>query len=198
MLSNNMAKLQALGGKIYFTVDTVSQRFGIGPASARVWCSRHVRQGVLVRLKNGFYVTAWKWENLTRSDLFKVANVLQVPSCISLMTALAYYEVTTQAQSNYQESVCLKRTVVYSVREAVFMYVKLQSHYYGDFIKRDGIFIATKEKAFLDAVYLFSFGKYKFDMDSLDLKKLDMKKLKNLSKNYPQKTKDTMRRLCGI
>jgi predicted transcriptional regulator of viral defense system len=198
MLSKNMTELQELSRKTCFTLEDVMQRFGIQAASARVLCSRYVRQGVLVRFKNGFYTTAWKWENLTRRDLFKIANILQVPSYISLMTALAYYEVTTQAQNNYQESICLKRSIVYNVREAVFNFVKVQNRYYGDFVKTDGIFIATKEKAFMDAAYLFSFGKYKFDIDSLDMKKLDRKKLKNILKIYPQKTKEKVNRLCGI
>ena len=198
MLSKNMTELQELSRKTCFTLDDVAQRLGIQAASARVLCSRYIRQGMLVRFKNGFYTTAWKWENLTRRDLFKIANILQVPSYISLMTALAYYEVTTQAQNNYQESICLKRSIVYNVREAVFNFVKVQNRYYGDFVKTDGIFIATKEKAFMDAAYLFSFGKYKFDIDSLDMKKLDRKKLKNILKIYPQKTKEKVNRLCGI
>ena len=198
MLSKNIAVLQELSRKPYFTLGDVAQIFSLQPASARVLCSRYVRQGLLVRFKNNIYTTAWKWESLTRQDLFKIANVLQVPSYISLMTALAYYDVTTQAQNNYQESVCLKRSITYNVREAVFSYVKLQSRYYGDFIKKDGVFIATKEKAFLDAAYLFSFGKYKFDVDSLDMKKLEFKKLKSLLKVYPEKTKETVKRLCGI
>jgi hypothetical protein len=114
------------------------------------------------------------------------------------MTAMAYYEVTTQVQSNYQESICLKRSIVYNVREVVFNYVKMQEQYYGDFVKTDGIFIATKEKAFLDAAYLYSFGKYKFDIDSLDMKKLNIKKLRGIIKIYPQKTKETVKKLCGI
>ncbi|MEN6422493.1 MAG: hypothetical protein ABFD76_11165, partial [Smithella sp.] len=125
-------------------------------------------------------------------------NILQVPSYISLMSALAYYDVTSQVQKSYQESICLKRSIVYNVREAVFNYIKLQEQYYGDFVKTDGIFIASKEKAFMDAAYLYSFGKYRFDIDSLDIKKLDMKKLKNILKIYPQKTKETVKKLCGI
>ena len=198
MLSKNITELQELSKKICFTIDDVAQRFGVQAASARVLCSRYVRQGVLVRLKNGFYTTAWKWENLTRLDLFKIANVVQVPSYISLMTALTYYEVTTQAQSNYQESICLKRSIVYNVREAVFNYVKVQDRYYGDFVKTDGIFIANKEKAFIDAAYLYSFGKYKFDIDSLNMKKLDISKVKTILKIYPQKTREVVKKLCGI
>ncbi len=198
MLSKNIARLQELSRKPYFTLGDVAQNFSLQLTSARVLCSRYVRQGLLVRFKNNIYTTAWRWEGLTRQDLFKIANVLQVPSYISLMTALAYYDVTTQAQNNYQESVCLKRSVAYNVREAVFSYVKLQNRFYGDFIKKDGVFIATKEKAFLDAAYLFSFGKYKFDVDSLDMKKLELKKLNSLLRVYPEKTKETVKRLCGI
>lgn len=198
MLSKNITQLQELSRKTCFSLEDVAQRLGIQTASVRVLCSRYVRQGVLVRLKNGFYTTAWKWENLSRNDFFEIANILQVPSYISLMSALAYYEVTTQAQNNYQESICLKRSIVYNVRGAVFNYVKVQARYYGDFVKTDGIFIATKEKAFMDAAYLYSFGKYKFDVDSLDMKKLDIKKLRSIIKIYPQKTKETVKRLCGI
>lgn len=198
MLSKNITELQELSRKTCFTIADVAERLGMQTASARVWGSRHVRQGMLVRLKNGFYTTAWKWESLARLDLFKIANILQVPSYLSLMTALAYYDVTTQVQSHYQESICLKHSIAYNVRDAVFGYVKVQRQYDGDFIKIDGIFIATKEKAFLDAAYLYSFGKYRFDVDLLDLKKMDMNKLKSLLNIYPQKTKDTVARLCGI
>ena len=91
MLSKNITLLQELSKKLYFTLDDVAQHFKLQPASARVLCSRYARQGVLVRVKKNIYTTIWKWESLTRLDLFKIANVLQVPSYISLMTALSYY-----------------------------------------------------------------------------------------------------------
>jgi predicted transcriptional regulator of viral defense system len=198
MLSRNIEKLQDLGRNDFFTIDDVAQSFGLQRGSARVFCSRYAKQGLLVRLRNNLYTTASKWENLARNDYFAIANILQVPSYISLMTALAYYDVTTQAQQDYQESICLKRTIAYNVRQAVFSYVKMQRSYYSGFVKTPGFFIATKEKAFMDATYLYSFGKYRFDIDSLDLKKLDFNKLKTMVKNYPQKTKDMVKRLCGI
>lgn len=198
MLNTNIIKLQELSRRIYFTTADVAQEYGLQPASARVFCSRYVRQGLLIRLKNNFYTTSWKWENLTRGDMMKIANILQVPSYISLMTALAYYEVTTQMQGNYQESICLRRSVTYDVKDAVFQYYKLQRQYYSEFTKIDGVFIATKEKAFLDVAYLYSFGKYKFDAASLDLNKLDGNKINSLLKIYPNKTKETVKRLCRI
>jgi predicted transcriptional regulator of viral defense system len=198
MLSKNIEKLQELGKKPYFTTADVAQKFGLLPASARVFCSRYAQNGLLIRLKNNFYTTAGQWGNLTRNDMFKIANIMQVPSYVSLMSALAYYEVTTQVQGNYQESICLKRSVSYNIRDAVFNYYKFQRKYYCGFIKSNGIFIATKEKAFLDTVYLYSFGKYKFDYHALDLKKLDRKKLNDLLKIYPVRIKETVSKLCRI
>lgn len=45
MLGKNMAALQELSKKPYFTIDEAAKRFELQPDSARVCCSRHVRQG---------------------------------------------------------------------------------------------------------------------------------------------------------
>ena len=184
-----MIRLQELGNKDYFTLDEAAYDLGIKPSSARVFCSRYAQKGVLIRLKKNLYTTAWRWENMKQPDFFKIANMLQVPSYISLMTALAYHEVTTQVQQDYFESISQKRTVTYSVRDHVFQYTKIAGRYYGGFVRKGGIFIAQAEKAFLDAAYLYSFGKYRFDKDSLDLNRLEMKRLKSLLRTIRQKQK---------
>ncbi len=198
MLSRNILKLQTLNQRPYFTSEEVAVALGIQTASARVFCSRYARQGLLVKLKNGYYVTSQKWENISREDLYSIANILQVPSYISFMTALAYYEITSQVTRNYMESICLKRSRTYNIKETVFNYYKLKKQYYFDFIKKDGIFLATKEKAFLDAVYLYSFGKYNIDFSSLDMNKLDQSMIGKLVKTYPTKTRNIVRTLCKI
>ncbi len=193
-----MIQLEELSKKEYFTLDDAAQNSGITPLSARVLCSRYAKKGLLIRLKNNLYTTAWRWKNMQRHDFFKIANIMQVPSYLSLMTALSYHEVSTQAQQGYFESIGRKRTITYAVRENVFQYTKIAERYYGGFVRSGGIFIATAEKAFLDVAYLYSFGKYKFDKDSLNLSKLDSNCLKSLLQDYPQKTKETVKRLCGI
>jgi hypothetical protein len=80
----------------------------------------------------------------------------------------------------------------------MFKYYRLQKKYYFDFEKINGLFIASKEKAFIDAVYLYSFGKYNLDKSSLDLNKLNKIKIKKLIKAYPEKTKNIVRKLCRI
>jgi predicted transcriptional regulator of viral defense system len=151
-----------------------------------------------VRLKRNLYVLNENWENFDREDLLRMANFLQIPSYISFMTALSVYEVTTQVQRDFLESASLKRSIKADIKGVIFKYYKLKKQYYFGFVKKDNIFIATKEKAFVDAVYLYSFGKYKFDLESLDLDKLDEVKLKEILKAFPQKTKTIVKKLCRI
>jgi len=121
-----------------------------------------------------------------------------VPSYISFMSALCYYDISTQVQRNYIESAVLKRSKTYEIENTVFNYYKLKNNLYFGFQKLNGFFIATKEKAFFDSVYLYSLGRYKFDVSSLDLDKLDRKKIKNMLKYFPEKTKNIVVKLCRI
>ena len=78
------------------------------------------------------------------------------------------------------------------------MYSKVDKKYYFDFVKNGRFFIATPEKAFLDCVYLFSFGKYKADFDSIDFEKLNMKKIFGLLLKYPERIKKSIKKICKI
>lgn len=190
--------LQKLGKRLYFTADDVSRVLGIKIQSARVQCTRYLKQGLFVRLKKNFYVLDPKWKNFSKEDMLRISNFLQVPSYISFMTALSLYEVTTQVQRNFFESVSLKRSIRFEVEGTVFNFFKIKKEYYFDFVKKDDIFIATKEKAFIDMVYLYSLGRYKIDFDSLDISKLNKAKVKKILTVFPPKTKSIVRRLCRI
>lgn len=190
--------LLRLKEKPFFTIADLADILEIKPQSAWVLCSRYVKSGVFVRLKNNFYVLDQNWQNLSRDDFLRISNFLQVPSYISFMTALSYYEVTTQIQRDFFESASLRRSRRFDVKGAAFNFYKLKKQYYFDFIKKENIFIATKEKAFVDSAYLYSFGKYKPDFSSLDLGKLDKGKIKGIIKVFPEKTKALIKKLCKI
>jgi len=191
-------ELRKLKHKAYFSIEELPGILKIRPESARVLCSRYAQSGLFVRLKKGIYVLGERWEGLSREEFLKIANLLQVPSYISFQTALSYYGLSTQVQQNFFESTSLKRSLKADIKGAAFRYYKLKKPYYFDFTKRDGVFIASPEKAFLDAVYLGSFGKYKLDMNAVDIDKLDRKKLKNMLKGYPEQTKKIIKKLCRI
>ncbi len=190
--------LEKLKNKLFFTIEDVAESFNIKIASSRVLCYRYVKKGIFLRLKKDLYILAYKWENLSWEDFFILSNYLQVPSYISFMTALSFYEVSTQIQRNFFESASLKRSLSFNVKGVIFNFYKLKRDYYFDFFKKENFFIATKEKAFVDSVYLYSLGRYKLDFSSLDLDKLDKKRIKNILRKFPQRTKDIVKEICKI
>ncbi|MEA2022034.1 MAG: hypothetical protein U9N08_06130, partial [Candidatus Caldatribacteriota bacterium] len=140
--------------KLYFTYQDIAKILSITEDSARVLCTRYAQQKYLIRLKRNFYILKEKWDNINMGQRFELANLLQVPSYISLMTALSFYEYTTQVQQKFIESVSLYRTFVKEVEGVIFNYCKIKDKYYFSFIKKDNIFIASPEKALIDSLYL--------------------------------------------
>jgi predicted transcriptional regulator of viral defense system len=96
--------------KLYFGYEDIARVLNISPASARVSAGRYVKLGLLMRLKRNTYILRERWNTATRKEKFTLANLGQVPSYISLMTALDYYEITTQVQRDIIESIAPKRT----------------------------------------------------------------------------------------
>lgn len=190
--------IRQLNSRLFFTVNDAAQALEIKPESARVLCSRYAKAGAFLRLRNNFYVTEQRWGRATYEDFLRIANFLQVPSYISFLTALARYEITTQVPRQFFENACLRRTKNIEAAGTQFVYSKLKKELYFDFTRKDGVFIATPEKALLDAVYLYSFGKYKLDFSALDINKINLKRIKKILHPFPDKTKALVKDICGI
>jgi predicted transcriptional regulator of viral defense system len=174
--------------QLYFGCEDIARALAINPASARVSASRYVRLGLLLRLKRNTYVLSERWRAASREERFLLANLGQAPSYISLLTALDYHEITTQVQRGLIESVAVKRTKELSLNGSIFHYTKISSALYFGFTRQQNFFIATPEKAFLDAVYLISFGRYALDLSAIHDEKLNRKEIHRISRNYPLKT----------
>jgi predicted transcriptional regulator of viral defense system len=82
-------KLRKLNSRLYFTYEDVADVLGIGSNSAKVLCTRYSKIGLIIRLKKNLYTLKERWEKNSQEDFFKISNILQVPSYISLMTALS-------------------------------------------------------------------------------------------------------------
>ena len=182
--------------KPFFSLDDVAYALGIQPASAAVLCSRYVRKGLLVRLKRGLYARTEQLRNFSQQDLFRLANFLQVPSYISLTTALSYHGLTTQVQRGFFESISLKRTRKFEVAQFTFHYSKISLDLYKGYERIEGVFIALPEKALLDSLYLASLGRYSLDTSALDLSRLNNEVLENLSSSFPSRVRTFMEN-CG-
>jgi len=183
---------------MYFTPVELQRVLGIKPASIRVLCSRYVKNGIFTRLKNNVYAFSQKWADVSSEELLKAANFLQVPSYISFMTALGIYDMTTQVQRNFTESAALKRSIKYDIKGVAFNYYKLKKRLYFGFVKKDGIFIATPEKALADTLYLYSIGKYRPDLNSLSLGRLDRKELRRIAGRFPLRTQSAINKLLMV
>ena len=180
--------------KFYFGYEDIAKTLGISAGSAKVTASRYVKQGILVRVKRNMYVLRSTWKAAGREEKFLLANLGQVPSYISLMSALDYYEITTQVQRNFFESSAIKRTKEIEIDGSIFRYVKINSAYYFGFKKEKDFFIATPEKALVDAFYLMSFGRYALDISALSAEKLDRKEIRRISDVFPLKTRSILKK----
>ena len=178
--------------KLYFGYEEISRVLGISLDSARLSAHRYTKQGFLVRVKRNIYILREKWNRLDRMEKFQIANLIQVPSYISLMTAMDYYQITTQIQQDFIESIAVKRTKDTEIQKNVFNYSKIKTELYFGFLKEKDAFIANPEKALLDAIYLMSLGRYKFDLASIDFSKFNLDKLLNVVDRFPAKTRTTL------
>jgi predicted transcriptional regulator of viral defense system len=194
----NYLKIRKLKGKLFFTINDVSGIYNISQQSAWVLCSRYVKSGIFIRLKNNLYVLGMNWDNFSVDNFFRISNYIQVPSYVSFLTALSYYGISTQVQRNVFECVSLKRSKAIDIRDTTFAYYKLREKLYTGFVKEKNYFIAVPEKAFADAVYLSSLGRYSLDVSSLDTRKLNKKKLSGILKIFPKKTQNVGKEICKI
>jgi len=186
MNTQRMRKIKNL----YFGYEEIARVLGITYGSARVTASRYVKQGLLVRVKRNLYVLRERWDNMDEESFFVIANIAQVPSYISLMTALDYYGVTTQMQRNFTESVAIKRTREIQADDRIFAYSKVRRELYFGFVKERGFFIASPEKALADALYLKSVAAYNFDTTSISTGRLNRKSLQRVCGFFPKNTRE--------
>ncbi len=188
-------ELNKYEGFILSTRD-IANILSINKESAKVTASRYACKGLLIRLKKDFYISENKFNNLTEAELFKLANLIQTPSYISLTTALSYYNITTQQQRNFIESIALKRSKRKKIDKIDFEYILIKKILYSGFIKKDKFFIAIPEKALADSIYLTSLKRYNCDFEAINFKKIDKEKVTNFIKDTNSRTKNLWSELC--
>jgi predicted transcriptional regulator of viral defense system len=182
----NYPKLASID-KLYFGYHELARALAISIPAARVTASRYVQRGLLVRLKRNVYVLAERWTHLTTQELFILANVLQTPSYVSLTSALSFYEISTQVQREFIESIAVNRTTSYAISGVTFKYFKVKRTLCKGFTRRQEYFIADPEKAFIDALYLTWRGHYALDLPAINRERLDAAKLAAILADYPDR-----------
>ena len=184
--------------KLLLSTSDIANLLSLNKGSAKVTASRYTQKGFLIRIKKDCYILSNKFDYLKEEDLFRLANIIQTPSYVSLTTALSYYNITTQQTINYIESIAIKRTKNVVKKNIEFTFTRIKEELYGGFELKDNFFIALPEKAFADAVYLTSFKKYNCDFNAVNFDRIDKKKVEQylIKSNY--RTKDFWDKLCKI
>lgn len=172
------------------------------PAVLRRQVSDWLKKGYVLQLKRGMY-TLREDDRTAKLSAYLLANALYSPSYISLETALSYYGFIPE-RVPIITSIASKKTQQFSNPCGDFIYRHLKHACYGGFITQqdeygNNFFIATKEKAMVDFLYLKSLEGGTYDKSIFDLSyrlqnmdTLDKNTLQTLAKQYGQP------RLCHL
>lgn len=154
-------------GKTIFTTKDIAILWGEEiESSVKVRLSQYVKKGRLIRVRRGIYA---KDDNYNR---FELATRIYTPSYISFETVLTRAGINFQYYGNIFIASYLSREI--EVKEQKMSFVKIKDYVLSNTagIEYDNnIAIATKERAFLDRIYVSK--DYHFDyLDVLNWKKV--------------------------
>lgn len=139
-----------------FTNLEFARIFGLTPDQTEYSLRELTREGLLARLKKGFYVL--KTDPPLEEE---VANALYKPSYISFEYAMAYYNIIPEMI--YQiTSATTKPTRLFTVGHTAYSYYSIKPKAYtGYILSQRGerrFYIAEEEKALIDYLYILSLG----------------------------------------
>lgn len=151
-----------------FTIDQVYSSY---PEFCRNNLSRWVKQGYLIRLRQGIY--AFPEFRDSPDFIHYFANRIYKPSYISLHTALSFYGIIPESVPQITCVTTLK-TMTFSNVFGVYSYKNVKPGlFFGyDLKEMEGgrrIMFATPEKALLDLLYLYPFYNSVRDLEELRL-----------------------------
>lgn len=165
--------------KSYFTVADLEKVLDLKRDSLYVILNRLVKSGVLIRLAKNIYSL------FTESvDVEKIAGELYFPSYLSFEQALSHYGILSQIP--YTKTFATVRPTKKMIISGVEVeYSHLKKELFFGYILKNGKYIAEKEKALLDQLYMVSMGKRSINIEELDLKSMDIGKLTEYAKKFP-------------
>ncbi len=176
--------------KSYYTFNDLKKIINFDKQTLKVKLNRMVKRGILKRIMKGIYVL---YNRSINYEYF--ANNYLSPSYISFETALSKYGLISEVP--YEITLAtLNKTKRIKMNGNIIYYRKIQRKLFFGYEKIDKIYIAIKEKAYLDCIYLKIFGKpIGVKLENLNIKKLDKKLIFEYAKKYPAKIKNYIKHI---
>ena len=161
--------LELLSSAPYFTSQNLSLKI---KGNTRYWIRKLVKEGLLVSLKKGTYISPYYLTTVVKDPLERecyfeyLANVMRKPSYVSLEYMLSKYGAIPEAVFSIT-SVTTKSTRIYSSDLKNFIYKSISSDLFSGYkeetFKDKTIFVAKRSKALFDFIYFKDFS----DRDAL-------------------------------
>jgi predicted transcriptional regulator of viral defense system len=177
--------------KDYYSISDLTKILGLKRDSLYVTLNRWVTSGWIVRIGQGKY----QLNNQIINEKV-IANQEYSPSYLSFESALAEYGVLNQiAYALTFATTNMPKKMQIMGKNIEFK--KLSNKYFFGYQLVDGLYIADKEKALVDSLYLMSLGGDKLDFDELNLNKLSKIRFIKYLKPFPNKTKRLAKKLMS-
>ena len=165
--------------KPFYTIADLEKITSLPRNSLYVSLKRWESGGVIERVAQGIYIPMGG-----DISIENVAAQLYIPNYLSFEYALARHGILNLVPYTLTFATT-RKTKNYLLQKKRIEFRQISPELFFGFEMKNGIYIASPEKAFLDQVYFATRGKASLDFDELDIKKLSMKSLKELSRKFP-------------
>jgi predicted transcriptional regulator of viral defense system len=165
--------------KSFFTIADLEKITGLPRRSLYVTLKRWVDDGLMERVGQGIYLPA-----MTEVSLETVAAQLYIPNYLSFESALARYGILNLVPYTLTFATP-RKTRKFTLRKHGVEFRQIAPKLFFGYEMKNGINIATPEKAFLDQLYFHSRGKASMDFDELNLKGLSRQIARKFGERYP-------------
>jgi len=189
MKSIELLKLLQKINKPFYTIPDLEKITNLPRNSLYVALKRWEIGGIIERVGQGIYIPMGG-----NISLENVAAQLYLPNYLSFESALAKYGILNLIPYALTFATT-RKTKKYTLQKQEIEFRQISSELFFGYEMRNGIYIASPEKAFMDQVYFAARGKATLDFDELDIKKLSIKTLKDYSKRFPGYVRSYMEKM---
>lgn len=183
-----LKKLKEIG-KSYYTLADLSKIYPGKKDSLKVLLSRLTKKKKILRLKRDVYILPEKF-----SEIEKIANQIYFPSYLSFESALSFFGVLSQIPYSLIFATLLKSKKI-TLLDTSIEYRQIKKELFFGYFLKNGLYLASPEKALLDLLYFVSLGKLKTNSKNIDFSKIRKKKLFKYLDKYPLKTKNLVKEI---
>lgn len=165
--------------KSFYTIADLEKITGLSRNTLYIALERWKTQGFIERVGQGIYLPI----GITAS-VENIASQLYIPNYLSFESALAKYGILNLIPYTITFATT-RKTRKYTLRKQEIEFRQITPKLFFGFEMKNGIYIASPEKAFLDEVYFVTRGRATLDFDEVDIEKLSRKTLQDYSKRFP-------------